>query len=63
MITNSIRAKMPARRGSTVVVQQDNAGPHVLDNDADLETAGKVDGWSIKMRCQPPRSPDLNDWI
>ncbi|ETN15348.1 hypothetical protein PPTG_21928 [Phytophthora nicotianae INRA-310] len=49
-----------ARRWSTVVVQQDNAGPHVLENDAELETEGKVDGWSIKMRCQPPRSPDLN---
>ncbi|ETM55386.1 hypothetical protein L914_01381 [Phytophthora nicotianae] len=56
----SIRAKMPARRWSTVVVQQDNAGPHVLENDAELEIEGKVDGWSIKMRCQPPRSPDLN---
>ncbi|GMF44513.1 unnamed protein product [Phytophthora fragariaefolia] len=48
------------RRGTTVIVQQDDAGPHVREADAELEAAGGVEGWRIKMRCQPPRSPDLN---
>ncbi|GMF17027.1 unnamed protein product [Phytophthora fragariaefolia] len=56
----AIRAKLPIRRGTTVIVQQDKAGPHVREDDAELETAEKVEGWRIKMRCQPPRSPDLN---
>ncbi|KAE8999534.1 hypothetical protein PR003_g21400 [Phytophthora rubi] len=56
----AIRAKLPVRRGTIVFVQQDNAGPHVCEDDTELETAGKVDGWKIKMRCQPPRSPELN---
>ncbi|KAE9174004.1 hypothetical protein PF005_g24303 [Phytophthora fragariae] len=56
----AIWAKLPVRRGTTVFVPQDNAGPHVGEDDTELETAGKVDGWKIKMRCQPPRSPELN---
>ncbi|RAW20637.1 hypothetical protein PC110_g22920 [Phytophthora cactorum] len=39
---------------------QDNAGPYVLKDDSELEAAGSIGGWTIKMRCQPPRSPDLN---
>ncbi|KAG3105034.1 hypothetical protein PC122_g1058 [Phytophthora cactorum] len=35
----AIRAKMPVRKGSTVYVQQDNAGPHVLEDDSELEAA------------------------
>ncbi|KAG2762609.1 hypothetical protein Pcac1_g25594 [Phytophthora cactorum] len=30
---------MPVRKGSTVYVQQDNAGPHVLEDDSELEAA------------------------
>ncbi|KAG3094513.1 hypothetical protein PC121_g2980 [Phytophthora cactorum] len=56
----AIRAKMPVRKGSTVYVQQDNAEPHVLEDDSELEAAGSIGGWTIQMRCQPPRSPDLN---
>ncbi|KAG2896392.1 hypothetical protein PC114_g202 [Phytophthora cactorum] len=49
---------MPVRKGSTVYVQQDNAGPHVLEDDSELEAAGSIGGWTIQMRCQPPRLPD-----
>ncbi|KAE9017105.1 hypothetical protein PF004_g10455 [Phytophthora fragariae] len=55
-VLTAIRTKLPVRRGTTVFVQQDNAGPHVRED----ETAENVDGWKIKMRCQPPRSPELN---
>ncbi|KAG3034460.1 hypothetical protein PC120_g1430 [Phytophthora cactorum] len=51
---------MPVRKGSTVYVQQDNAEPHVLEDDSELEAAGSIGGWTIQMRCQLPRSPDLN---
>ncbi|KAE9036974.1 hypothetical protein PR001_g8584 [Phytophthora rubi] len=37
----AIRAKLPVRRGTTVFVQQDNAGPHVREDDTEVETAGK----------------------
>ncbi|OWY98043.1 LOW QUALITY PROTEIN: hypothetical protein PHMEG_00031292 [Phytophthora megakarya] len=47
-------------QGSTVFVQQDNAGPHVLENDDEMEEVVKLEVWNIKMRCQPPRSPDVN---
>ncbi|KAE8995422.1 hypothetical protein PF011_g16340 [Phytophthora fragariae] len=42
----AIWAKLPVRRGTTVFVPQDNAGPHVGEDDTELETAGKVDGWT-----------------
>ncbi|KAE9034359.1 hypothetical protein PR003_g1437 [Phytophthora rubi] len=56
----AMRAKLPVIRDTTAFVQQDNAGPHVREDDTELETVGKGDGWKIKMRCQPPRSPELN---
>ncbi|KAE9236691.1 hypothetical protein PF005_g960 [Phytophthora fragariae] len=37
----AIRAKLPVRRDTTVFVQQDNTGPHVREDDTELETAGK----------------------
>jgi len=41
-------------------VQQDNAGPHVQSDNADIVEAGREDGWNIQMISQPPRSPDMN---
>lgn len=48
------------RKTIPIKIQQDNAGPHVPVNRADIVSAGEVDGWRIRMVCQPPRSPDFN---
>ncbi|OWZ03197.1 hypothetical protein PHMEG_00025113 [Phytophthora megakarya] len=43
-----------------IFVQQDNAGPHVLEHDTDIAKVGCKDGWKIRMKCQPARSPGMN---
>ncbi|ETW01378.1 hypothetical protein H310_06928 [Aphanomyces invadans] len=43
-----------------IVIQQDNARPHVLENDVAVIRAGQSGGWSIVVRNQPAKSPDLN---
>ncbi|ETV81167.1 hypothetical protein H257_05754 [Aphanomyces astaci] len=52
----AIQMKMPlAMKRSTVFIQQDNARPHAQSvNNSD------GDGLTIKMRNQPPNSPDFN---
>lgn len=59
----SIRDKIPKKHcggGRVVWVQQDNSKPHVLPNDPDISQAGIAGGWNIKIKHQPPNSPDLN---
>jgi hypothetical protein len=41
-------------------VQQDNAAPHACTTDPEVVAAGAIDGWDIKLRFQPPKSPDFN---
>ena len=38
----------------------DNAKPHLLKDDPDVMLACKRGGWDIRLRYQPPNSPDLN---
>ncbi|KAG2816895.1 hypothetical protein PC113_g23033 [Phytophthora cactorum] len=57
----AIREKWPGRKSTTIKVQQDNAGPHVQDDNADIIEAGQEGGgWDIQMVSQPPRSPDMS---
>lgn len=57
----AIRAKFPeASKPYPIVIQQDNAKPHLLNNDAEFEEAASIDGWTIGLRNQPANSPDLN---
>ncbi|ETN19222.1 hypothetical protein PPTG_04597 [Phytophthora nicotianae INRA-310] len=56
----AIRQLWPGRKSLCIKVQQDNAGPHVAEDNADILEAGIEHGWTIEMTCQPPRSPDLN---
>ena len=57
----AIRAKFPiAAKPFPVIIQQDNAKPHVAVDDDELLAAGSVDGWSLRFENQPPNSPDLN---
>ena len=43
-----------------VIVQMDNASPHITNEDKDWEAAVKVSGIKIRIKHQPPNSPDLN---
>jgi hypothetical protein len=43
-----------------IIVQQDNAGPHVEENQEDFVNDAAVNGITISLRCQPPNSPDFN---
>ena len=57
----AIRANFPVGfKSQTIWVQQDNAKPHISPEDADIVAAGSSGGWNIRLRCQPPNSPDLN---
>ena len=51
----------PGQNGrTTILVRQDNAGPHVSADDPQLAGELLKDGWQIHMSNQPPNSPDLN---
>ncbi|GMF36945.1 unnamed protein product [Phytophthora lilii] len=57
----SIKAKWPAKdRSRPILIQQDNAKPHVSPFDPEIVAAGSVDGWFIRLIVQPPNSPDYN---
>lgn len=57
----AIRNKFPnINKNEPIYIQQDNAKPHLKDNDEALIEEGLKDGWCIKLKSQPPNSPDLN---
>ncbi|CAM9436440.1 unnamed protein product, partial [Pylaiella littoralis] len=43
-----------------VWIQQDNARPHLINNDPEVRAAMQVDGWDIRLINQPANSPDTN---
>jgi hypothetical protein len=47
-------------RGQLVLIQQDNAKPHISVSDPEFVQAAKEGGWDIRLVCQPANSPDLN---
>lgn len=47
-------------RRTLILVQQDNAKPHVSPFDPDILEAGVTDKWNIRLTFQPANSPDLN---
>ncbi|XP_074314581.1 uncharacterized protein LOC141649802 [Silene latifolia] len=57
----AIKAKWPSTCSKHILIQQDNARPHITNKDADFRRAGTEDGWNnIEFTHQPPNSPDLN---
>lgn len=57
----AIKEKWPAEeRGIPIFIQQDNAKTHIDVNDPAFVQAAQVDGWDIRLVCQPSNSPDLN---
>ncbi|ETV77505.1 hypothetical protein H257_08914 [Aphanomyces astaci] len=60
-VISAIQIKMPlAMKRSTVFIQQDSAGPHAQSVKNSIEMRIDGDGLTIKMRNQPPNSPDFN---
>ena len=55
----AIHAKWPQGM-RTIIIQQDNAKPHIDCNNAEFMQAASKDGFDIRLICQPPNSPDLN---
>ena len=58
-IIPSIKEKWPIGH-KTVIIQQDNAGPHTKEGDLDIAAACADDHFDINVICQPPNSPDFN---
>lgn len=58
----AIRSKFLGQRYITVLVQQDNARPHIYPEDPNIIAAGLSQNYSsaIKMVCKHPNSPDFN---
>lgn len=56
----TIKKVWPAAKTRKIVVQQDNAKPHVLLSDEAVAAACREDGWNIELRAQPANSPDCN---
>ncbi|ETV69021.1 hypothetical protein H257_15174 [Aphanomyces astaci] len=46
-------------RGTLVTTPQDNARPHVNNDDPVIVSPGRANGWDIRLVSQPPMSPDF----
>ncbi|XP_047261067.1 uncharacterized protein LOC124894430 [Capsicum annuum] len=57
----AIRAKWPASEShNPIFSQQDNARPHIGNNDLEFIEVAQQDGFDIRLCFQPSNSPDLN---
>ena len=59
-IIPAIKAKWPSDFSKHIVIQQDNARPHINDNDQDFLKVEQDGEFHITLANQPPNSPDLN---
>ncbi|VFQ98898.1 unnamed protein product [Cuscuta campestris] len=55
-----IKSKWPDAHNKHIIIQQDNAKPHVDPADSEIVQVCQENGWDIKVQLQPPNSPDLN---
>ena len=55
-----IQSKWPNRPRGPIWLQQDNAKPHIDQNDVSFKSAVSGTGLDIRLTNQPPNSPDLN---
>ncbi|GJS17051.1 hypothetical protein Tco_0411523 [Tanacetum coccineum] len=56
----AIRARWTQGHMGPIYIQQDNAKPHIGVDDAEFLQEASQDGFDIRIRFQPPNSPDLN---
>ncbi|POM59945.1 hypothetical protein PHPALM_31254 [Phytophthora palmivora] len=55
------KANWPRReKWRPILIQQDNAKPHLSPFDPDIVAAGTEGEWNIRLLFQPPNSPDMN---
>lgn len=59
-ILPAIKEKWPSTSDKNIYIQQDNAKPHIKDNDPTFREAADKDGFKFTLIQQPPNSPDLN---
>ncbi|KAK9749988.1 hypothetical protein RND81_02G164200 [Saponaria officinalis] len=59
-IIPAIKQKWPANTNNNIIIQQDNAKPHISNNDPDFQEVANSDGFHISIQCQPSNSQDLN---
>lgn len=59
-IIPAIKSKWPTDCHKHIVIQQDNAKPHIHTSDLDFINAAQSDGFHISLANQPANSPDLN---
>ena len=56
----AIKAKFPtSSKYKPIYIQLDNAGSHTTRVDKLINNVLKADGWDIRMKKQPPSSPDF----
>ncbi|VFQ61614.1 unnamed protein product [Cuscuta campestris] len=48
----AVNAKWPEARAKRVIIQQDNAKPHVHPDDPDIVQSCQEDGWNIFIKLQ-----------
>ncbi|XP_057530016.1 uncharacterized protein LOC130808575 [Amaranthus tricolor] len=56
----SIRNKWPQEASKKIFIQQENAKPHILDDDLRFREAATFEGFDFHLVQQPPNSPDMN---
>jgi transposase-like protein len=56
----AIKKLWPPNYSGKIRIQQDNARPHINNDDAELQYAIKRTKLDIELTYQPPNSPDLN---
>ncbi|XP_074314583.1 uncharacterized protein LOC141649805 [Silene latifolia] len=56
----AIHSKWPASMRKNVIIQQDNAKPHIKGNDSDFLLAANSTDFNINLTQEPPNSSDLN---
>ena len=59
-ILPGIREKWPESASKIIYIQQDNAKPHILDNDPIFKEVANQDGFNIHLVQQPLNSQDIN---
>ncbi|XP_074266707.1 uncharacterized protein LOC141589988 [Silene latifolia] len=59
IVIPAIKAKWLEGENKHIIIQQDNARPHIK-NWIRFQSQANKDGWNIELSCQPPNSPDLN---
>ena len=56
----TIKEKWPTCLSKDIVIQQDNARPHLKDSDPEFREAASSHGFNIRLVNQPAQSPDFN---